>query len=93
MKLKFPIILIGLIAFIFFPKKIKAQVIINEIIASNSGGISDPDFDDTGDWIELYNNSNFTVNLSSYSLTDNLGQFDKWKINCQLYMQQRHCLI
>jgi hypothetical protein len=80
MKLKFPIILIGLIAFIFFPKNIQAQVIINEIIASNSGGISDPDFDDTGDWIELYNNSNFTVDLSNYSLTDNLGRFDKWKI-------------
>ena len=79
MKLKFQLVLFGLISFIFFPKNTEAQIIINELIASNSGGISDPDFDDSGDWIELYNNSNSSADLSGYSLTDNLGQFDKWK--------------
>ena len=27
----------------------------------------------------MYNNSNIAIDLSDYSLTDNLGQFDKWK--------------
>ena len=79
MKLKIQLIFFGLISFILFSKDTQAQVIINELIASNSSVISDPDFDDTGDWIELYNNSNIAIDLSDYSLTDNLGQFDKWK--------------
>ena len=80
MKLKFPLIFIGIIFLVFCPQKTKAQVIINELMASNSSVISDPDFDDSGDWIELYNNSNFAIDLSNYLLTDDLGQFDKWKI-------------
>lgn len=79
MKLNYSIILIGLISFTFFPKKASTQVVINELVASNSSGISDPDFGDSGDWIELYNNSNSAINLSNYYLTDNLGQVDKWK--------------
>ncbi len=79
MKLKIQLILIGLISFILFSKDTQAQIIINELMASNSSVISDPDFDDTGDWIELYNNTNSAIDLSDYSLTDNLGEADKWK--------------
>lgn len=56
-----------------------AQVVINELVASNSGGIEDPDFNDTGDWIELYNNSSDAADLSGFYLTDNLGEFNKWQ--------------
>ena len=34
------------------------QLYINEWMASNSSVISDPDFDDTGDWVELFNDYN-----------------------------------
>jgi len=56
-----------------------AQVVINELVASNSGGIEDPEFNDTGDWIELYNNSSNEADLSGFYLTDNLGEYNKWQ--------------
>ena len=47
-------------------------------MASNSSVIDDPDFGDSGDWIELYNEGNDTVDLIGYFLTDNLENPDKW---------------
>lgn|GEM_PF-5192822 len=35
-------------------------------VASNSSGIEDPDYNQTVDWIELYNASNETINLADY---------------------------
>jgi len=58
---------------------VEAQLVINEFVSSNSGGLSDPLYDDTGDWIELHNASSQSMNLEGYYLTDNLGQFDKWQ--------------
>ncbi|MDF1699425.1 MAG: CotH kinase family protein [Saprospiraceae bacterium] len=54
------------------------QLYINEWMASNSSVISDPDFDNTGDWIELFNDFNDPIDISGYYLTDNLGQPTKW---------------
>ncbi len=51
---------------------------INEWMASNSSVISDPDFDDTGDWIELFNDYNDPIDISGYYLTDNFGAPTKW---------------
>ena len=55
-----------------------AQVVINEWMASNSSTISDPDFDNNGDWIELYNSSNEAVDLSGFFLTDNRNYPERW---------------
>ena len=56
------------------------EISINEILASNSenGGISDPDgeFDD---WVEFYNNTNETVDLSSFYFSDQVDKPFKWK--------------
>jgi hypothetical protein len=49
-----------------------AQLYINEFMASNSSVITDPDFDESADWIELYNASPFSVDLGGYFLTDNI---------------------
>jgi len=57
---------------------INAQLYINEWMASNSSIISDPDFDDTGDWIELFNDYNDPIDISGYFLTDNFGNPTKW---------------
>ncbi|NPD84562.1 T9SS type A sorting domain-containing protein [Lentimicrobium sp. L6] len=70
------IILILLVIFIYQP--IKAQLTINELMAANSSIIYDPDFDESSDWVEIYNNSSGEVNLSNYSLTDNLDEPGKW---------------
>ena len=50
---------------------------INEILASNVAGLTDEDGDHS-DWIEIYNRSNQTVNLSGWALTDDLTQPSKW---------------
>ena len=53
-------------------------VVINELLASNEATLADPDFGDFGDWIELYNASGETVDLSGASLTDDFDEPDKW---------------
>ncbi|MFT5246664.1 MAG: hypothetical protein ACI943_001410 [Gammaproteobacteria bacterium] len=57
---------------------LQGQISINEFMAANSSAVYDPDFDDSSDWIELYNNSAVSVDLSGYYLTDNLSDTTKW---------------
>lgn len=55
----------------------KAQVVVNEIMASNSVTAADEagQFDD---WVELYNNASFTVSLNGFYFTDNDTNLTKW---------------
>ena len=48
-----------------------AQVVINELQASNSTSISDPDNGEFNDWLELYNPGNSAISLSGWRLSDN----------------------
>lgn len=54
-----------------------SQVVINEIMSSNSFTISDED-GEFADWIELYNTSENEVNLLGYGLSDNENNPFKW---------------
>ncbi|MEZ5198097.1 MAG: CotH kinase family protein [Bacteroidales bacterium] len=54
-----------------------AQVLINEVCTRNSFVLNDFD-EKTPDWIELYNHGNEIVNLSGWSVSDNLNQPNKW---------------
>ncbi|MFP6874879.1 MAG: lamin tail domain-containing protein [Verrucomicrobiales bacterium] len=57
------------------------EIHINEILAANNTISPDNvDFDDYSDWIELHNITASPVELSSYFLTDDLGQPLKWRI-------------
>lgn len=58
-----------------------SQVVINEILASNSSINKDPDFGENADWVELYNAGSTSVNLKGYYLTDNYNIPDKWRIS------------
>jgi hypothetical protein len=53
------------------------NVVINEILASNTSTIQDED-GSYQDWIELYNNGASSVNLLGYGLTDNVSLPYKW---------------
>ena len=64
----------------FVQHSLLSQVVINEFMASNSLAFEDPDYEDTGDWVELFNASNGTVNLSGWNLTDNVSNPTKWTI-------------
>ena len=57
---------------------IAQNVIISEFVSTNYDLILDFEGDDS-DWIEIYNNSEDTINLSDYYLTDNPSKLDQWK--------------
>src|SRR5690606_30925369 len=54
-----------------------AQVVINELVASNSNGLLDED-NTYQDWVELYNAGPTSVNLNGYGLTDDPSAPYKW---------------
>ncbi len=49
-------------------------------MASNASTLEDPDYGRNADWIELYNESPISIDLSGYFLSDNLGNPLKWEI-------------
>ena len=58
---------------------LNAQLYINEFMASNDQTIAD-EFGDYEDWIEIYNDNDFSVNLYGYFLTDDLSEPTKWAL-------------
>jgi len=53
---------------------LSSSVVINEFMADNNSGFSDPAFSGAHpDWIELYNRSNSAVNLQGWMLKDGPG--------------------
>lgn len=71
--------LLFLLPLFLLPDQVSAQVYINEWMSSNSSTIADPDFDETGDWVEIFNDLNDTLDLSGYFLTDDFGEPAKWR--------------
>ncbi len=53
---------------------------INELMASNDTTIADPDFNDYGDWFEIYNPGDEDVDISGYYLTDDVNEPTKWQV-------------
>jgi hypothetical protein len=66
-------------AIAFFSLTVNGQIVINEILASNSSINQDPDYSEYSDWVELYNSGSSTIDLSEYTLTDNFKDLVKWK--------------
>ena len=54
-------------------------IVINELLASNSTGTKD-EKGQYDDWIELYNKSDATVDVSGYYITDDITKPKKWAI-------------
>lgn len=56
----------------------QSDIVINELMASNTQTVSDPtgEFDD---WIELYNKSNTSVDISNWYISDNPLNRKKWR--------------
>ena len=55
-----------------------ASVVINELMPVNSTTVTD-NYGQFDDWIELYNLTNASVNLSGYYLSDNKKKPSKWQ--------------
>jgi hypothetical protein len=73
--------------------KSSAQLLINEFMASNTGVFVDPDYDQSADWIEIYNAGSSSVQLNGYYITDNLGDKTKWQIKSNATIQAGQYLI
>jgi hypothetical protein len=56
-------------------------------MASNSTTVTDPDFNNYSDWIEIYNSGSTTINLKDFYITDNLSQPQKFKIQSDLFVE------
>lgn len=56
------------------------KILINEIMASNSQTLEDPETGDFSDWFELYNSENTSVDISGWFVTDNFNAPEKWQI-------------
>jgi hypothetical protein len=59
-------------------KAVDSPILINEIMASNTTTITDPD-GDFDDWIELRNRSQTPINLTGFYLSDNPRNPRKWE--------------
>ncbi|MGK0391437.1 MAG: hypothetical protein ACI94Y_004202 [Maribacter sp.] len=65
-------------------------IFINEIMSDNEAIIMDED-GDYNDWIEFFNNTDIAIDLSNYSLSDDIDDLDKWdfptmQINAYSYL-------
>jgi hypothetical protein len=80
---KTALLLISVITLSFSCKKTyettSAEVVINEVMPVNSGTVAD-NYGEFDDWIELFNKSTATVDLSGYYLSDNHNKPSKWQI-------------
>ncbi len=86
-------VFLGLSAFaIAFSHRLPAQVVINEIMASNNAVIPDED-GAFSDWIELYNAGAGPVNLEGYGLSDNTQTPFKWVFPNYVIEPGEHLLI
>ncbi len=67
-------------------------VVINELLPKNSRNGSDQDgeFDD---WIELYNNSDQSLDISGYYLSDSKKNPTKWKFPAGTFIEAKAYLI
>jgi hypothetical protein len=70
-------------------------VVINEWMADNAGpgGFADPLDGLFQDWFELFNPNDVAVNLSGYSLTDNLSQPAKFQLPANTIIAPRGFLL
>ncbi len=59
---------------------VEPVVLINEVLTSNVYTNLDADFYAHSDWVELYNPSNKTVDISGYSLSDDVTNLKQWLI-------------
>ena len=63
---------------VFTGARLHSQV-INELMAWNTNGLTDPDYGLNSDWIEIYNDKPVTLVMSDYYLSDNGQNKTQWR--------------
>ena len=57
-----------------------ARLYINEWLADNETGIVDPSTDGREDWFEIYNAEDYPVDITGYTLTDDIAVPTQWEV-------------
>lgn len=70
-------IVLTFLLFIFLPTVYGQNVVINEVVSSNTNTITDED-GDYSDWIELYNADTSVINLAGFSINDDIQNKPGW---------------
>ncbi|MBN1953097.1 MAG: CotH kinase family protein [Bacteroidales bacterium] len=70
-------VFIGMIICLFTSFQGFGQLVINEVLSGNVDGLMDED-GEFNDWMEIYNAGGSTVDISGYTLTDDLLEPTKW---------------
>ncbi len=65
---------------LFASSEVRAQVVINEILASNTSTNLSEKSKNFVDWIEIYNDSDTRVSIGNWYLSDNKAKPTKWEI-------------
>jgi hypothetical protein len=63
------------------------EIYLNEWMADNDNGIVDPATGDCEDWFELYNAEDDPVDITGYSLTDDLADPTQWVISDSVILE------
>ncbi len=72
------ILIAGFALFAVNQQQVGTTLVINELMASNSSTIQDPQLQ-YDDWIEIYNFGNTAIDVGSMYLTDDLSEPTKWR--------------
>jgi gliding motility-associated-like protein len=84
--------LLPLIIAVFLSIQSQSQVVINEYSASNMNGFQDV-FGDNEDWVELFNTTGASVDLSDWYLSDRSGNPLKWQFPATTINSNDHLLL
>ena len=57
----------------------EGEVVLNEVLAKNADGTTD-EADETDDWIELYNTTDFSISVAGLYLSDDAANLQKWAL-------------
>src|SRR3972149_889116 len=69
----------AVILFFLISLPLNSQVVINEIMATNGNTLMETDYYNFPDWVEIYNSGSTSVSLSTYYLSDDIENLQKWK--------------
>ncbi len=85
---------LGLMFFTFaLSARVSGQIYINEIMASNATVHADVDFGNYTDWIELYNSSDVSIDLSTYFLSEDSLNLSMWNFPMGTAIQAKGYLL
>lgn len=77
---------------LYLQSQLSGDLRISELMSANQSYLVGP-YSTTADWIELYNASDNSIDLSAYALTDDAGDPDKYPLPAKTLAPGEYCVI